>query len=254
MLSLHLPNVFPQSSKFQNQRTPVKPKVKRKNDDIPCKARRKAKRALGRAKSIEATSSEASAGMVGADLAAVISPDMMAINTPAPLHSAEMADISTTSAAVSVASHQPSFVPVRDAVMADPTQLFSADTVDTAQLSSAEMVNVTPAKSFVMKDKPLESTEKFETASPFPKSAEKVEATTSQIKKCATPSTTDTVFTERLNRLLDKLEKLHEDNKMDAETTACMNAYIANHRAKKELETRTENSVKQEINERKTKS
>ena len=83
MLSLHLPNVFPRSSKFQNQRTPVKPKVKRKNDDIPCKARRKAKRALDRAKSVKATSSEASARMVGADLAAVISPDMMAINTPA---------------------------------------------------------------------------------------------------------------------------------------------------------------------------
>ena len=68
MLSLHLPNVFPRGSKFQNQRTtPVKPK--RKNDDSPCKARRKAKRALDRAKS-EAASSVASAGMVEADLGA----------------------------------------------------------------------------------------------------------------------------------------------------------------------------------------
>ena len=64
--------------------TPVKPKVKRKNDDSPCKARRKAKRASDRAKSVDAASSEA--GMVEADHAA----DVMAISTPAPLHSAGM--------------------------------------------------------------------------------------------------------------------------------------------------------------------
>ena len=218
MLSLHIPNAFPQSSKSQNQRTPVKPKVKRKNDDSPCKARRKAKRASDRAKSVDAASSEASAGMVEADHAA----DVMAISTPAPLHSAEMADIATTSAAVMVpaASPKPSSVPTKAvAVMAataqlpsadkvDATLLSSADTVDTIQLS-AETVHVDTPKSSVMEDKPSESSEKVETVAPLPKSAEKV-AITSQVTKHATPSTdTDTEITEN-EMILMYLRKWNE--------------------------------------------
>ena len=174
MLSLHLPKVFPQSRKYQNQRTPVKPKEKRKNDEIPCKARRKAKRALDCAKSVEAASSEASAGMVEADQAAVSSPDVMAISTPVLPYSAETVDIATTSAAVTAASPQPPSVPVRAAVMADPD-----DKVDTTQLSSAEMVDATP-KSSMMKDKPSKVAEKVETPVMLPISAEKV-AITSQV-------------------------------------------------------------------------
>ena len=173
--------------------------------------------------------------MVETDHAAVDSPDVMAINPPAPLHSAEMAEIDIATTSVTAAISQPTN---NLAVMVDPPQVSSADTVDTTQLSFAEMVNVTPAKSFVMKDKPLKLAEEVETASPFLTSAEKVEATTSQIKKCVTPSIHS--LTERC----DKLFKEWVSNQTDANRTAYMKAYVANSRAKRE----------QEINERKMKS
>ena len=199
MLSVHLPNVFPQGSKYQNPRaTPVKPKAKRKNDDIPCKARRKAKRASDRAKSVEAASSEASAGMVEADPATVSSSDVTAISTPAPLHSTEMVDIATTSVTVASSQLPPVFDPAQlsSAEMVDATiatRFSSTEMADTTLLSFAEKVEVVPPKSSVMKDKPPQLVEKVRTASPLPTSAEKV-ATTSKVMKCATttPSTIDT--------------------------------------------------------------
>ena len=176
MLSLHLPNVFSRSSNYPNQRTPVKPKEKRKNDDIPCKAWRKAKRALDRAKSAEMADT------------AIDSSDVMVTSDLSLLHSAEMVDKATYSAAVTAAGPQPSNIPssMTAAVMADsdPAQLLSADMVETTQLSSAEMVEVIPTEFSVMIDKTLELAKKAETSTLLPTSAEMV-ASTSQLTKQA---------------------------------------------------------------------
>ena len=177
----------------------MKPREKRKNYDIPCKARRKAKRALDRAMS---ASSEASAGMVEADhtSTAVSSFDMMATSDPTPLHSAEMVDNATSSAAVTLTAASPSPTPcnITAAVMADsdPTKISSANVVETSQLPSAEMVDAIPIESSVTIDKTPELAEKVETSSLLPSSTEKV-ASTSQVTKRTASSSLEDALRER---------------------------------------------------------